>query len=161
MSPRGYAPYGTSGAVCPRYSQIVLASTAWTRMRRNCCSATSGSTTIRMSRFSSKRWRPPGAGKPPFDFAGWEREQLNLIPGQRLLDIGCGLGDAALALADDLGSDGEIVGIDTSAEMIASARSWAGKARCRVRFTISATLLSSPSPTAPSTPLDPNGLCNG
>ena len=135
VSHRGYAPYGTSGAVCPRYSQIVLASTAWTRMRRT-RSATSGSTTIRMSRFSSKRWRPPGAGKPPFDFAAWEREQLNLIPGQRLLDIGCGLGDAALALADDLGSDGEIVGIDTSAEMIASARSRAGKARCRVRFTI-------------------------
>jgi SAM-dependent methyltransferase len=66
----------------------------------------------------------------------WEREQLNLTPGQRLLDVGCGLGDAALALADDLGSDGEIVGIDASAEMIAGARSRAHTARCRVRFTI-------------------------
>ena len=65
----------------------------------------------------------------------WEREQLNLTPGQRLLDVGCGLGDAALALADDLGSDGEIVGIDASAEMIAGARSRARTARCRVRFT--------------------------
>jgi ubiquinone/menaquinone biosynthesis C-methylase UbiE len=66
----------------------------------------------------------------------WEREQLNLTPGQRLLDVGCGLGDAALALADDLGSDGEIVGIDVSAEMIARARSRARTASCRVRFTV-------------------------
>ena len=66
----------------------------------------------------------------------WEREQLNLTPGQRLLDVGCGLGDTALALADELGSDGEIVGIDASAEMIAGARSRARTARCRVRFTI-------------------------
>ncbi len=66
----------------------------------------------------------------------WEREQLNLTPGQRLLDVGCGLGEAALALADDLGSDGEIVGIDASAEMIAGARSRAHTARCRVRFII-------------------------
>jgi ubiquinone/menaquinone biosynthesis C-methylase UbiE len=53
----------------------------------------------------------------------WEREQLNITPGQRLLDVGCGPGDAALALGDELGSDGEIVGIDASAEMFASARS--------------------------------------
>ncbi len=66
----------------------------------------------------------------------WEREQLNLTPGQRLLDVGCGLGDAALALADDLGINGEIVGIDASAEMIAGARSRARTARCRVRFTV-------------------------
>jgi ubiquinone/menaquinone biosynthesis C-methylase UbiE len=66
----------------------------------------------------------------------WEREQLNLTRGQRLLDVGCGLGDAALALADDLGSDGEIVGIDVSAEMIACARSRARTASCRVRFRV-------------------------
>jgi ubiquinone/menaquinone biosynthesis C-methylase UbiE len=78
----------------------------------------------------------------------WERGQLNLTPGQRLLDVGCGLGDAALALADDLGSDGEIVGIDASAEMIAGARSRARTARCRVRFTIGDALeLAEPNST--------------
>ena len=61
---------------------------------------------------------------------------MNLTPGQRLLDVGCGLGAAALALADELGSDGEMVGIDASAEMIAGARSRARTARCRVRFII-------------------------
>jgi SAM-dependent methyltransferase len=66
----------------------------------------------------------------------WERKQLRLAPGQRLLDVGCGLGDAALALANDLGTDGEIVGIDVSAKMIAGAQSWARTARCRVGFRV-------------------------
>lgn len=66
----------------------------------------------------------------------WERTRLHLTPGQRLLDIGCGLGDAALALAQDLGSQGEVVGIDVSAEMITGARSRARAASCRARFTV-------------------------
>ena len=66
----------------------------------------------------------------------WERRELRLAPGQRLLDVGCGLGDAALALANDLGTDGEIVGIDVSAKMIAGAQSRARSARCRVRFRV-------------------------
>ena len=66
----------------------------------------------------------------------WERDQLRLGVGQRLLDVGCGLGDAALALAEDLGNDGELVGVDASAEMIAVAQQRASAARCRVRFTV-------------------------
>jgi ubiquinone/menaquinone biosynthesis C-methylase UbiE len=66
----------------------------------------------------------------------WERGQLGLRAGQRLLDVGCGRGDAALALTDDLGDDGEVVGIDASAEMLHVARSESGAARCRVRFTV-------------------------
>ena len=66
----------------------------------------------------------------------WERNELGLHSGQRLLDVGCGLGEAALALADDLGDDGEVVGVDISAEMVRVAQSKAGAAPCRVRFTI-------------------------
>jgi SAM-dependent methyltransferase len=70
--------------------------------------------------------------------AAWEREQLSLRPGQRLLDVGCGLGDAALTLAADLGTDGEVVGVDVSAEMVAAARRRAGAAAvpCPVRFVV-------------------------
>ncbi len=50
--------------------------------------------------------------------------------------MGCGLGDAALALAADLGPDGEVVGVDTSAEMIAAARSRAQGAPGRARFAV-------------------------
>jgi ubiquinone/menaquinone biosynthesis C-methylase UbiE len=66
----------------------------------------------------------------------WERAQLGLAHGQRLLDVGCGLGEAALALAEDLGSSGEVVGVDVSERMLGIARSRARSARCRVRFTV-------------------------
>jgi SAM-dependent methyltransferase len=66
----------------------------------------------------------------------WERERLRLMPGERLLDVGCGLGEAALALAEDLGDSGELVGIDASEQMLAVARRNARSARCRVRFTV-------------------------
>lgn len=66
----------------------------------------------------------------------WEREQLSLSPGQRLLDVGCGLGDAALALSIDVGAQGEVVGIDGSEVMVAEARQRATDATCPVRFTV-------------------------
>ena len=66
----------------------------------------------------------------------WERSELGLGAGQRLLDVGCGLGDAALALADDLGADGEIVGVDVSSAMLTVAQANARSARCPARFTL-------------------------
>jgi len=66
----------------------------------------------------------------------WERRNLGLRQGQRLLDVGCGLGDAALVLAVDLGAEGELHGVDASEAMISAARSRAGSAACKVRFSI-------------------------
>jgi SAM-dependent methyltransferase len=66
----------------------------------------------------------------------WEREWLSLAAGQRLLDVGCGLGDAAIGLSLDLGDSGEVVGIDGSEVMLAEARRRAVDATCRVRFTV-------------------------
>ena len=66
----------------------------------------------------------------------WERTELGLGRGQRLLDVGCGLGEAALALAGDLGPDGEVVGVDISAEMVRAALSRVGIAPCRTRFLV-------------------------
>ena len=66
----------------------------------------------------------------------WEHERLPLAPGQRVLDVGCGLGDAVLAFADDVGPNGEIVGIDSAAEMIAAARTRAHGAGRQVRFDV-------------------------
>jgi len=66
----------------------------------------------------------------------WERSQLALGDGLRLLDVGCGLGEAALALAQDLGVQGEVVGVDCSAAMVRVARANASTAPCRVRFTL-------------------------
>ncbi|WP_200821302.1 class I SAM-dependent methyltransferase [Oceanicoccus sp. KOV_DT_Chl] len=37
---------------------------------------------------------------------------LPLAPGDRVLDVGCGFGDSAIALAKRVGAQGEVVGID-------------------------------------------------
>jgi len=66
----------------------------------------------------------------------WERDHLNLVEGERLLDVGCGLGEAALALAEDLGDTGEVVGVDISAEMLRVARANARAARGSVLFRV-------------------------
>jgi SAM-dependent methyltransferase len=43
-------------------------------------------------------------------------------PGQRVLDIGCGFGDASQVIAGLVGPEGEVVGIDAAARFIEAAR---------------------------------------
>jgi SAM-dependent methyltransferase len=52
----------------------------------------------------------------------WEHERLGLAPGQSLLDVGCGIGEVALALSADLAPGGHVVGIDASEAMLTVAR---------------------------------------
>src|SRR4029078_4929033 len=77
--------------------------------------------------------------------AGWDatrrlrsggRAHLGVGQGDRPLDVGCGLGEAALALARDLGDTGEIVGVDVSEQMLRVARSNARAVPTRVGFTV-------------------------
>src|SRR6478672_486532 len=44
------------------------------------------------------------------------------LTGQRILDIGCGFGDTTQRIADLVGPDGEVVGIDASRQFIEVAR---------------------------------------
>src|SRR5919198_5419684 len=54
--------------------------------------------------------------------------------GQRVLDVGCGTGYFARLLADAVGPDGLVVGVDPSPEMITYARRKAGRVRnCQFR----------------------------
>lgn len=46
---------------------------------------------------------------------------LNLSSGLSVLEVGCGLGDDALRMATEVGPNGVVVGVDTSARMIAEA----------------------------------------
>ena len=73
----------------------------------------------------------------------WKRSLLSevegkLHPGARVLDLACGTGDIALALARGTPA-AEIMGIDASARMIAAAekrRGRAGPAASRMRFEV-------------------------
>ena len=47
---------------------------------------------------------------------------LELAPGQRVLDLGCGTGDPALATAQWVGPRGRVLGLDNSEGMLAVAR---------------------------------------
>jgi SAM-dependent methyltransferase len=58
-------------------------------------------------------------------------------PGQRVLDIGCGFGDASQVIAGMVGTDGEVVGIDAAARFIEAAQAEAQEAGvANVRFTV-------------------------
>jgi SAM-dependent methyltransferase len=47
---------------------------------------------------------------------------LDLAPGSRVLDIGCGSGDTSFALARRVGANGHVTGLDISAPLLARAR---------------------------------------
>lgn len=70
------------------------------------------------------------------ELRAWERRHLRLAAGERLLDVGCGRGEAALVLAEDLGPDGQVVGIDASTSMLRDARERVKAAACPVRFSV-------------------------
>jgi ubiquinone/menaquinone biosynthesis C-methylase UbiE len=54
--------------------------------------------------------------------------------GEKALDVGCGPGTMAVALAEKVAPGGEAVGIDASAEMIGLARDKAKRAKSGARF---------------------------
>jgi SAM-dependent methyltransferase len=49
-------------------------------------------------------------------------EALAPMPGERVLDIGCGAGQTLLQLSERVGAKGHVVGVDVSEPMLASAR---------------------------------------
>ncbi len=67
----------------------------------------------------------------PFGEAAIERLDPKL--GERIIDIGCGSGDTLCAIAQRVGSSGEVTGIDASRPLLERARRRAG-ADVNVRF---------------------------
>ncbi len=54
-------------------------------------------------------------------------DRLELLPGQRVVDLGCGSGRTTLELASRVGPGGEVTGVDITAEMLARARERAAR----------------------------------
>jgi SAM-dependent methyltransferase len=67
-------------------------------------------------------------------------EALRMVapaPGERALDIGCGFGDTARQLAELVGPDGSVLGVDAAPRFIETAREEAAQAGVRnVRFDV-------------------------
>jgi arsenite methyltransferase len=62
------------------------------------------------------------------------RTALGAGPGERILDAGCGPGFYSSELHDEVGSDGSVVGVDSSPQMLAvAARRNEGRARVELR----------------------------
>lgn len=61
---------------------------------------------------------------------------LELQPGQRVLDVGCGTGEDARALAQRVAPNGQVVGVDGSQNMIAVARQRAEGCGLPVEFQV-------------------------
>ena len=55
-------------------------------------------------------------------------QQAGLKPGMRVLDIGCGPGDVSFLAASLVGSEGEVIGVDKSEEVVALAKQRANAA---------------------------------
>lgn len=68
----------------------------------------------------------------------YKRQSHQLLrpePGDRILDVGCGPGHDALLLAELVGEDGEVVGVDNSQSMIETARKEAAD-QAAIRFEV-------------------------
>ena len=63
-------------------------------------------------------------GGPPGELA---MDRLELLPGHKVVDLGCGTGRTTLELASRVGPGGQAVGVDISAEMLARGRERAAR----------------------------------
>jgi len=63
-------------------------------------------------------------------------QMLELHPGDHVLDVGCGTGEDAEALAEIVGMTGKVVGLDNSATMITEAQKRAANSNLPVEFRI-------------------------
>ena len=79
---------------------------------------------------------------------------LDLAPGERVLDVGCGTGLSLPLLRDRVGEQGAVFGCDQSPEMLAQARARVAAAGWRNVMLIETAAQSLALPATSSAPLD-------
>jgi demethylmenaquinone methyltransferase/2-methoxy-6-polyprenyl-1,4-benzoquinol methylase len=68
------------------------------------------------------RWYDAIAGSTEKKYRDWGLEKLSAQPGEKILEIGFGTGHCLIALANAVGSQGQVIGLDISDGMLAIAR---------------------------------------
>jgi SAM-dependent methyltransferase len=86
--------------------------------------------------------------------------EAGIRPGMRVLDLGCGAGDAAFVAADLVGPGGSVVGVDRSPDALARARLRAGQ-RSLTQVQFIEGDIHDPVPGGPSTPSSSGWSCCG
>ncbi len=71
------------------------------------------------------------ADAPADAYGAAAMDALEPRPGSSVLEVGCGVGAAAVELARRVGSEGRVIGVDVSDEMLAAAGRTLGKAGVR------------------------------
>ena len=86
------------------------------------------------TRPTSRRWPLPRHDPWSTPFAEALLQYLDLRPGLSILDVACGHGIPAFYLAEQVGPDGQVVGVDLSAGQVGRARAIQGASLPWLRF---------------------------
>src|SRR5262249_54433437 len=104
---------------------------------RRCCAADRRLSMAALNKFDAAgatRMERMYSSPPIVEQRAWTRSALALQPGERGLEIGCGVGFLACEMGREAGPEGRIIWIDNSPHMSAAAKERAGRENLSARL---------------------------